>query len=263
MENAPQKISAALVCLDEAHHLRRSLPRLDFCDELLVVDLGSRDGSVEVAQAHGARVIPHEWVPFREIIIGEMLRQVGHDWVLMSDPDLLFPEGVGERLKGLLAQAQDPGLGMVYLPLTTCYGETPLRRGQKAGRRAYRAVVHRERVELSDLLHHKGVSLRPGFGSACLLPTGPEDQILHYWIGGWDDALRKAQRYLPHEGRTRHAVGQKFSWRGALRETLGGLWLDLRKGALLDWRAIQVMVFQFWYTWQANLALRRFQVEND
>lgn len=260
-DSSRRDISAALVCLNEAHHLRRSLPRLDFCDEILVVDLGSEDDSMAVARAHGARVVAHEWVPFREIIIRELLRQVRHDWVLMTDPDLLFPTGVGERLRRLLDEARDPALGMVYFPMVTCFDGRPLRHGQKAGRRAYRAVVHRGRVSLTDLLHHKGVALRPGFSSACLVPPKGVGDIHHYWIGGWSDAMSKARRYLPHEGRTRAALGQTFSWRGALRETLWSLWLDLRKGAFLDRQAAQVMIFQLWYTCQAHLALRRFKRE--
>lgn len=255
-------ISAVIVCYNEAHHLAQSLPRLSFCDEVLLADLGSEDGSAEVARQHGARVVTHAWVPFREMIIQDLLAQASHDWVLMSDPDLLFPHGVGVRLEALIAEGTDHSLGMIYLPMVTCFGGEPLHHGQKSGRRAYRALVHRQRVELADLLHHKGVRLKEGYNALCLRPQGANDQIRHLWIDNLQDASRKAARYLPHEGRTRAALGQRFGWRRALGEMAQSLYRDLRTRAFLDRRASQVMFFQLWYVWQANMALRRFERQN-
>ncbi len=253
---APAPVTAALACYNEAHYLEASLPRLDFCDEILVVDLGSQDRSMEVARDHGARVLEHEWVPFRERIVQWMVEEASHDWVLFCDPDLVLPPGVGERLQGLLAAHTPQGLGMVYLPMVTCFGPEPLRYGQKSGRRAYRALVHRRRVRLADLLHHKGVQLNPDAVAVCLRPHNEDDAIRHYWIDSWQDAMAKARRYLPYEGRTRAAGGQRFSWGGLIEELLANLRADVRRLAFLERRAAQVMVFQLWYTWRANLALR-------
>jgi glycosyltransferase involved in cell wall biosynthesis len=258
-KEASLSISAAIACFNEAHFLAQSLPRLSFCDEILVVDLGSQDNSAGVAGEHGARVLHHEWAPFRERIVQYMAAQASHDWILFSDPDLMFPDGIGVRIRALLQQADPHRLGMLYLPMRTCYGTRPLRRGQKGSVRGYRALIHRERVVLSTLLHHKGVLLKEGCTGLCLRPDGEQDLIQHYWINNWADAMHKARRYLPYEGETRQSLGQKFSWKGALRETAASLASDLRSLAFLDWRATQVMFFQGWYTWKANLALREYE----
>ena len=123
-------IAAVMACLNEAHFLEKSLERLAFCDEIRVVDLGSQDESIHVAKRYGARVVEHVWVPFREIIIQTMLTHVGHDWVLMTDRDLIFPSEVGPQLKGLIEECSPHGLGVIYLPMVTCYGGRPLRHGQ-------------------------------------------------------------------------------------------------------------------------------------
>lgn len=256
MTRQPPAISAAIACYNEARDLSRSLPRLAFCDEIVVVDLGSEDRSVEVARAHGARVVEHAWVPFREKIARLMVERARHDWVLFSDPDLLFPDGVGDRLKSLLLDDDLDNLAMVYLPMRTCFQGRPLRRGQKGDVRGYRALIHRRRVHLADLLHHKGVGHHAGTATVCLRPRHPEEVILHDWVDGWSDLMDRARRYLPYEGEARLATGRPFSWGGALREIWSGLKTDLRTGAILDWRACQVMLFQLWYTWQANLAAR-------
>ncbi len=259
-------LSAVLACFNESHYLDQSLPRLGFCDEIIVFDLGSTDGSAAAAQRQGAVVIPHAWVPFREKIIQKMLDAARYDWVLMTDPDLLIPAGAGRGIKTLITDLEDAGLGAIYLPMVTCYSGQPLRYGQKSGRRAYRAVVHKERVSFSDLLHHKGVSMAPNYFPVCLRSETPEDDIQHHWIDTWSAAMAKARRYLPHEGRTRHATGQLFSWPKMLQELFDSLKVDLRRFAFLDWHATQVMLFQLWYTWRANLALRDYErnaLQND
>lgn len=49
-------ITAVIIALNEEQNLKELLPRLDWVDEVVVVDGGSRDGTVQVAWQHGARV---------------------------------------------------------------------------------------------------------------------------------------------------------------------------------------------------------------
>ena len=48
-------LSTVLITLNAAAQLEASLESLSFCDEILIVDSGSTDSSVELAQRHGAR----------------------------------------------------------------------------------------------------------------------------------------------------------------------------------------------------------------
>ena len=41
-----------------------ALASVAFCDDVLVVDSGSRDRTVQLARAAGARVIEHPWLGF-------------------------------------------------------------------------------------------------------------------------------------------------------------------------------------------------------
>ena len=53
-----QRVSLLIPCLNEAQGLRQMLPHIPACvDEVLVVDNGSTDDTVQVAQRHGARVV--------------------------------------------------------------------------------------------------------------------------------------------------------------------------------------------------------------
>src|SRR5690606_40278628 len=55
--SARPSLSACVITLDEADRIEACLDSLAFCDELVVVDSGSTDGTRERAAAKGARVI--------------------------------------------------------------------------------------------------------------------------------------------------------------------------------------------------------------
>ena len=61
MDQSPQQtIAGVVLCLNEAENLPRALRSLAWCNEVLVVDSGSRDGSQGIAASLGARVVEHQ-----------------------------------------------------------------------------------------------------------------------------------------------------------------------------------------------------------
>jgi glycosyltransferase involved in cell wall biosynthesis len=90
------RLSAVVIAQDEAGRLPACLDSLRFCDELLVVDGGSRDGTAALARAAGARVLERPFDDFaRQREFGRSQAR-GH-WVLSLDAD--------ERASPPLAQA--------------------------------------------------------------------------------------------------------------------------------------------------------------
>src|SRR5271155_2450410 len=57
-------LSACLIVCDEQLSLPDCLASIDFCHEIVVVDSGSRDDTVAIAQAAGARVVHQPWLGF-------------------------------------------------------------------------------------------------------------------------------------------------------------------------------------------------------
>ncbi len=80
------KISATLVTLNEESNLPRAIESLRCCDEIVVVDSGSHDRTVEIASKLGARVIETEWRGYaaQKNFAAE---QAAHDWILSLDAD--------------------------------------------------------------------------------------------------------------------------------------------------------------------------------
>ncbi len=101
-----EKLSAVIITLNEEDNIERCLRSLDWVDEIVVVDSGSTDRTVELCKAHGARVIKTEWQgfgPTKHLAV----EQATHDWILSIDADEQVTPELREKIKSLL-QAPDP-----------------------------------------------------------------------------------------------------------------------------------------------------------
>ena len=59
-----RRISACLIVQDEQQDMAGALESVSFCDEIVVVDGGSTDRTIEIAREHGAKVIENPWPGF-------------------------------------------------------------------------------------------------------------------------------------------------------------------------------------------------------
>ena len=80
------RLSATVLAQDEAERIGGCIESLRFCDEVLVVDGGSRDRTREVASRLGARVVERPFDDFARQ--HEFARaEARGDWVLSIDAD--------------------------------------------------------------------------------------------------------------------------------------------------------------------------------
>lgn len=81
------KISAFIIAKNEANRVARAINSLKkIVDEIIVIDSGSTDDTVKIAEDLGARVIFNEWLGYvQQKSFGEQLCK--HDWILNIDAD--------------------------------------------------------------------------------------------------------------------------------------------------------------------------------
>lgn len=83
-------ISAAIICRDNEALLARLLPTLQWAGEIVVVDTGSTDNSVQVALQHGARVEHFTWLEDFSAARNYALECCKGDWLMWADTKEVF-----------------------------------------------------------------------------------------------------------------------------------------------------------------------------
>ena len=242
-------LSMAMMVRDEEAFLEGALMSAKLlCDELVVVDTGSTDRTVEIARDLGARVSFFPWCDDFSAARNETLRQARGQWVAVLDADerLICPHP--DALRAMLAPGPDFPFEGLSLPVlnVTLDGQTistfqSVRIfGNDPERLAYVGRVHNQLRSL-DPAH-------PKIQARVFLDV----HVIHY---GYDKRVyrdrKKAERSLPlieasmrdspREPRWRYYLGREYALLGRTEEAaaqyaegLALAWTQLRNGGSAD-----------------------------
>lgn len=124
------KLTAIILTFNEDQHLARCISSLNsIVSEVVVADCFSNDRTLEIARAHGARLIQRAWVNYATQFNWALTQiDTDTDWVLRIDADeYLTPDLVAEIKSDL------PGIGPevdgVYCSRRMIFQGTPIRHG--------------------------------------------------------------------------------------------------------------------------------------
>jgi glycosyltransferase involved in cell wall biosynthesis len=122
----PNTLSVAIITLNEAANLPRTLASVRWADDIVIVDSGSTDATIEIARNAGARVFEEPWRGFAAQKNSAIAHSTG-DWVLSLDADEeVSPElarEIIELLKG------EPRFTAYRIPRLNHFLGRPLRHG--------------------------------------------------------------------------------------------------------------------------------------
>lgn len=124
--------------LNEERNLPRCLDSVAPCDEMLVIDSGSTDGTRSVADAAGARWIEHPWQGFAPQR-NEAARQAGASWILFLDADEALSDRLRQDIARHLEQAGPDAPPAGFLRRSSFLGRD-IRHGDWANDRVVRLV---------------------------------------------------------------------------------------------------------------------------
>lgn len=178
------KISATIITCNEERNLPRAIESLRCCDEILIVDSGSTDRTVEIAQKFGARVLEANWRGYA----GQKnyaSDQAAYDWILSIDAD----EALSEDLEAEIWQLKKNG--------PDCDAFTVPRLAQYLGRwilysgwypdRKIRLFNRTKARWVGDYVHESVISA----GRVGQL----QGNLLHYTCGSLSEHLKTMDRY--------------------------------------------------------------------
>lgn len=178
------KISATIITCNEERNLPRAIESLRCCDEILIVDSGSTDRTVEIAQKFGARVLEANWRGYA----GQKnyaSDQASHDWILSIDAD----EALSEDLEAEIWQLKKNGAdcdAFTVPRLAQYLGRWILYSGWYPDRKI--RLFNRTRARwVGDYVHESVVS----HGRVGQL----HGNLLHYTCGSLSEHLKTMDRY--------------------------------------------------------------------
>ncbi|WP_442266265.1 glycosyltransferase family 2 protein [Tenacibaculum sp. ZS6-P6] len=92
------KISAALITFNEEQNIARTLEKLVWCDEIVVIDSFSSDDTVEICKSYGAKVFQKEFNGYGEQK-SFLVSKCSYDWVLSIDADEVLTNELIDEIK--------------------------------------------------------------------------------------------------------------------------------------------------------------------
>lgn len=199
MPASRQPLSVAIITLNASSQLAACLESIAFAEEILVIDSGSQDGTVELAQRHGARVIQQEWLGFgrqKQFAVD----QAKHDWVLCLDAD----ERLSPELQASIEQAlQNPTVQAFRFPRSNRFLGRYLKHGEGYPDWSLRLFNRRHARWSDDAVHEKVLAHGP------VAPL--KGDLLHDSAESLSNYLNKQNRYTSLAAESAIAAGKRVS----------------------------------------------------
>lgn len=171
----PLPLSVFIIAKDEADRIGATIQAVrDLTDDLIVIDSGSLDDTVAVAEELGARVIHRDWDGYGlQKRFGEEASR--HDWMLNVDADEVAPADLVAEIRSLFARGEPEkdgyriGIAEIFpneeVPHRFAYTLYPVRLYRRSKGRYNPSPVH-DRVDMAEgtgigslrgILHHFSV----------------------------------------------------------------------------------------------------------
>ncbi|WP_447886634.1 glycosyltransferase family 2 protein [Serratia fonticola] len=241
-------LSVVMIAKNEAELLSECLQSVAWADEIIVLDSGSSDGSVALAESLGAKVFTHtDWQGF-----GKQRQKAQsyatQDYVLMIDADERVTPELRHSIEQVLANADD---NVVYsLGRRNLFLGRFMRHSGWYPDRVNRLYAN-QRYRYNDDLVHESLNT----GGAKVVPL--QGDLLHLTCRDFFAFQRKQLHYAEQWAIQRHQAGKHCGYLSILTHTLGAFcktWL-LRAGFLDGKQGLLLAVVNAQYTFNKYAAL--------
>jgi glycosyltransferase involved in cell wall biosynthesis len=239
-------LSAIIITKNEALNIADCLDSVAFCDEIVVIDSGSEDDTVKLAQARGARVLYRPFEGFGKQFNNALAEATG-DWVLSVDADERVTAALAAEIRSAIAAPKAEGYKM---PRSSSFCGRTMRHSGWYPDYVLR-VWRRGRARWTDDLVHPS--------PVCQGPVARlREPLIHHPMRHIEDALRRLDSYSSLSAQMIVASGRRVSFATGI---LHGLWaffrayvlrlgfLDGREGFLLAVLIAEGSYYRYMKAW--------------
>ena len=218
-------LSVILITKNEAALIRQALDSVAWADEIVVLDSGSTDGTVEICRAYTDKVFVTDWPGFGP----QKNRALAHascDWVLSLDADEQITPELAAEIRAVIATTSDH---VFAIPRLSSFLGRPMRHGDWWPDEVPR-LFRRGQARFSDDLVHERLVFE---GKASRM----KQLMRHDSMRSLDQMLAKLNHYTTAGAERMVRAGKP----GGLGKAIGhGLWAFIRtyvlKRGMLDGR---------------------------
>lgn len=113
-------LSVTIICKNEEANIAKAVQSALWADEVLVIDSGSTDQTVALAQAAGARVIHNAWSGYGQQK-NFAQQNAKHDWILNIDADEWISQALAKEIQEIFKGPTTPPFVTYRIPRRTYY----------------------------------------------------------------------------------------------------------------------------------------------
>ncbi len=208
-------LSIAIIAQNEADRIADCIKSAWFADEIVLLDSGSRDATVEIAESLGCRVLRQPWLGYAQQK-QRAVDQCRHDWVMILDADEYIPVQTAEIIRNrLFASGEKPAA--YALLRKNFFHDRWIRRCGWWPNKVVRIVDRRRGCFSEHFVHEKWLTAGPvQVLDAC---------IEHRSFRDYSDLIHKLQEYSTLSALDMHRRQRTASW---WEPAAHGIWMFIK-----------------------------------
>lgn len=207
------KISVVINALNAQNSIEAALKSSSWADEIVVVDDGSTDKTIEIAKKYTKNIYHHKSVGFVEPARNLAISKATGEWVFILDTDEEIPYTLADKLKEIVNSVEQidyveiPRKNIIFgkwMKASFWWPDNHIRFFKKG------------KVVWSDRIHSKPqVS-----GSGITLPAEEDYAITHYNYQSVPQFLDRMNRYSTIQSKELFKDGYQFKWTDLIQKPL-------------------------------------------
>jgi len=252
-------ISALVVSYNEGFQLENCLKSIQFCKEIVLIDLESKDNTSEIGKKYACKSVVEKKVELVEQLFPKYIPSLSNDWVMLIDPDERIDPELISDIQDFFKEIPND-CGKINVPIQYYYKNTALKGTVWGGKKKTgRLLIKQSACDISGNVH-TAITLKEGFITYKIKRKGNNIDH-HFWVQSYEQMLDKHKRYSLKEGKSKYDKGERFSYLQLIKQTIAafGESFFTCKGYRDGFLGLFLSGFYAWYVFASWLSLQKYQ----